>query len=323
MQVSNLLIKPFSGADDDRWDDLCLNSCNGTFLHTRKYLSYHGDRFIDQSVVIEDKDGCLLGLFPAATHPDNDKTIVSHPGITYGGIVHNGRLCGEKMIQAFEALIDYYRASGFAVMQYKAIPSIYHQIPSNDDSYALFRLNARRYRCDLSATIDLLNPGKISNRRKRGLAKAKKNGLVIQRGVQYIEQLWVVLSDNLERKHQLKPVHIIAEIKDLQSRFPENIQVVVALKDKQVVAGVILFVEKMVEHAQYIASSELGYQYAALDLIFMSCIEVAKNNQKRYFDFGNSNEKQGQYLNSGLHQFKHEFGAGSVVHEFYEILLRK
>jgi hypothetical protein len=321
--MNNLLIKTYSDTDDERWDELCHKSCNGTFLHTRKYLSYHEERFVDQSVVIEDKEGGLLGLFPAATHLDNEKIIVSHPGITYGGIVHNGKLYGDKMIQAFEALIDYYRTNGFDVMQYKVVPSIYHRMLSNDDSYALFRLNARRYRCDLSATIGLWNHGKISSRRKRSLAKAKKNGLVVQHGVQYIEPLWMVLSENLERKHQAKPVHTITEIKELQSRFPENIQVVVALKDNQVVAGVILFVERMVEHAQYIASSEQGYQYAALDLIFMTCIEVAKNNQKRYFDFGISNEKQGQFLNNGLYQFKHEFGAGSVVHEFYEILLRK
>ena len=42
-----------------------------------------------------------------------------------------------------------------------------------------------------------------------------------------------------------------------------------------------------------------------------------------YFDFGISNEDEGRVLNEGLYRFKYEFGAGSAVHEFYELDLTK
>jgi len=39
----------------------------------------------------------------------------------------------------------------------------------------------------------------------------------------------------------------------------------------------------------------------------------------RYFDFGTSNECEGTVLNEGLYQYKHEYGGGGAVHEFYDI----
>jgi lipid II:glycine glycyltransferase (peptidoglycan interpeptide bridge formation enzyme) len=43
----------------------------------------------------------------------------------------------------------------------------------------------------------------------------------------------------------------------------------------------------------------------------------------RYFDFGISNEQEGRILNEGLYRFKVSFGAGGVVHEFYEVELER
>jgi len=45
--------------------------------------------------------------------------------------------------------------------------------------------------------------------------------------------------------------------------------------------------------------------------------EVYKD--KRYFDFGISNENNGRYLNVGLINQKEGFGARAVVHDFYEL----
>jgi hypothetical protein len=40
---------------------------------------------------------------------------------------------------------------------------------------------------------------------------------------------------------------------------------------------------------------------------------------KKYLDFGMSNEHKGKYLNLGLIAQKEGFGAGSVVYDFYEL----
>jgi lipid II:glycine glycyltransferase (peptidoglycan interpeptide bridge formation enzyme) len=91
--------------------------------------------------------------------------------------------------------------------------------------------------------------------------------------------------------------------------------------DCKVVAGVLLFITPTAHHAQYIASSGTGYAISALDLVFEYAIKAARNQDKRWFDFGISNENEGKLLNDGLYRFKSEFGGGGTVHEFYELKL--
>lgn len=292
-----------------------------TFLHSRRFLSYHGERFADASVLVEDDRGRLRGLFPAAVVPGTSSVVMSHPGITYGGLLHDGNSGGQKLLQMLEAIISHYRDVGFRMLRYKCIPHIYHQSPSQDDIYALFRLEATRYRCDLSCAVDLDGRRKPSARRQRGLRKAQSNDVVIRRGGQYAGELWRVLEDNLSRRHQAKPVHSLEEICLLEERFPENIEFVVAMATSEIVAGVVLFKSPRVVHAQYIAASQQGQDICALDAVFEQCLRDAANEGKRYFDFGISNENEGWLLNAGLFDFKSEFGGGGVIHEFYEICL--
>ena len=40
---------------------------------------------------------------------------------------------------------------------------------------------------------------------------------------------------------------------------------------------------------------------------------------KDYFDFGNSNENNGEFVNQGLLYWKEGFGARSITQDFYEI----
>jgi hypothetical protein len=44
----------YAEQDAEAWDKLVVESWNGTFLHQRRFLSYHGDRFQDLSLIIED-----------------------------------------------------------------------------------------------------------------------------------------------------------------------------------------------------------------------------------------------------------------------------
>jgi hypothetical protein len=305
-------------SDTDTWDEFCLESFQATLLHTRRFLSYHGDRFVDRSLIIEE-DGKWLGLFPAALNPNETTHVVSHPGITYGGIVHQGDLKGTKMISALEELGQYYAALGYAKLIYKVVPTFYHKAPAQDDLYALFRLGARRIRCDISSTIDLSHRLPVSQRRKRSLKKAIKSGISIIEGRQYLAALWEILVDNLANRHGVKPVHSLSEITLLAERFPENIQCVCGVLDNIVVAGTLLFITPTTFHAQYIASSEVGFDVSALDAIFDNCIDAAKQGGKQWFDFGINTENAGLKLNDGLYAFKSEFGGGGTVHEFFEL----
>ncbi len=311
----------FNPSEQLSWDNFCNNCYQSTFLHTKKFISYHRDKFRDHSVIIE-SNGKWLGLFPAAEDPIDASSIISHPGITYGGILHQGALRGQSMIDALILLKDYYAKSNYEKLIYKKIPYIYHQAPSCDDTYGLFVLKAKLIRCDLSSTIDNDVRLKISDRRKRSYKKTIKNGIFIQNDLSLLPKFWNILEDNLRIKYNKNPVHSLDEVLLISSLFPENIKCICAVYDNKVIAGVLLFISSTVFHSQYIASNEIGHNLSALDIVFEYCIESSKLHNKRWFDFGISNENNGLFLNSGLFTYKSEFGAGSVPHEFYQIDLK-
>jgi hypothetical protein len=312
-------ILPYEAQLAGRWDELAARCPAATFLQTRRFLAYHGDRFDDASLLVEDDGRGIVGLLPAAADPADGRCVLSHPGVTFGGLLHDGRLRGERMVEALELVAAHYAGRGFASLRYKAVPYIYHVAPSCDDLYALFRMGAVRYRCDLSCAVDLAAPRAPSERRRRGLKKALKAGVEVAEGVGYAAALWAVLEDNLRRKYGASPVHTLDEITRLHALFPEAVSFVVALVGGEVVAGVVLFSGARVTHVQYVASGEAGYDLSALDAVFEECIRVAAGRGARYFDFGTSNEDEGRRLNATLYQFKSEFGGGGVAYESYEL----
>ncbi len=315
----NIEIISYQQIDEAVWDSFCVNAENATLLHTRRFLSYHGTRFNDHSVLIT-KDGKLAGLFPAAESPQNPEKIVSHPGITYGGLLHQGNLGGMLMVEVLCKICRYYAREGYQWLEYKPVPFIYTARPVQDDLYALFRLGAKRLRTDLSCAIDLGNQRPLNQRRKRALKKARLV-VTVSSDPALLGDLWGVLAENLARRHETKPVHSLAELTLLREKFPQEIIIRCALIDGLVEAGLVLFNSPMVWHTQYIAASEVAYKVSALDAVFDAVIHEAQQKGVRYFDFGISNEKEGWVLNDGLYRFKSEFGGGGIIHECYELLL--
>jgi hypothetical protein len=311
-------VVPYNEALAMEWDSFCATTLQGTLLHTRKFLSYHADRFVDQSLLIKE-DGRVIGMLPAALHRSDTSCVVSHPGATYGGIVHTGYLRGRRMLEAMSAILRHYRDLGAKTLVYKSVPIIYHRSLAQDDLYAIFRLGGRRTQCDLSSTICLTARLPISERRRRSLRKALQANTQVIDCSDRLSEFWTILSENLARKYEKRPVHTVSELELLVRRFPNEIKLLVALVDGQIEAGTLLFRTPTCDHAQYIAASQRGNQVCALDAVFDHCITAANSAEKRWFDFGISTEDSGQLLNEGLYGFKSEFGAGGTLYESYEL----
>lgn len=321
----NVSIVPYTSDEELLWDDFVINCPMATFLHTRKFLAYHGSRFQDQSLLFFNEKNRLVGVLPAANKPNQEDIVLSHPGATFGGIVHRGKLIGSEIVEVFKGIINYYKKKGIKGLIYKAVPYIYHQSPVADDLYALFYLNAMLYRRDLSCTVDLLLPPPLSNKDhsklRNCIRKSEKSGLSIKEGVEYLSQLWTILVANLEEKYNTMPVHSLEEMKNLISLFPGNVKVVVACIGDEVVAGTILFCHKIVMHTQYLVVTGDGAKIFALDAIIQYCIKQATEKGYRYFDFGMNNEREGRVLNHSLYLSKVKHGGGGVVYDFYKIVL--
>jgi lipid II:glycine glycyltransferase (peptidoglycan interpeptide bridge formation enzyme) len=108
------------------------------------------------------------------------------------------------------------------------------------------------------------------------------------------------------------------EIELLARRFPERIRLFTAYRRDTLLAGAVLYVSDHVCHVQYNASSPDGRKLGAIDLLFGHIIDSFAQ-RLRYFDFGISTDRDGRFLNRGLVQYKQEFGARAVTHDFYRL----
>ena len=295
------------------WNNLIDISKNGTFLFNRNYMDYHSDRFIDFSLLVYRKEK-LVAVFPANI---NDNVIYSHQGLTYGGLIYVNKLSVVDVLGIFESIIHYYKNNNIRIIVYKAIPYIYSNYPSQEDLYALFRNRAQIIGCNISSAICQKEKMKFSELRRRGIKKAKKNDILCAMSDNF-ESFWNVLTANLGAKYDVKPVHSIDEIKYLHSIFPQNIKLYIAEKQSEVLAGVVAFISRNIIHIQYISASPEGKELGALDLLFDYLINTEYKDFD-YFDFGQSTEQMGYYLNENLLFQKEGFGGRGVVYNVYEI----
>ena len=319
-----ITVTRYTPKNHQTWNEFVKQSRQGTFLFDRNYMDYHQDRFHDHSLMIYYKDK-LYALLPAnevVSASNNEipqKELVSHQGLTYGGLLTCNKMTAEHTCETFEAIGNYLKQEGFSKLTYKAIPWIYHKIPSEEDLYALIHvgkasLSAR----EISTTILLQNKLRFSEQRRRGVNKAKKNSLIIRQSSQEdVFAFWNILNNNLQQKYHTRPVHSNEELQLLMSRFPENIIGYSVLKDEEVIAGTIIFITPQVIHTQYIGASEKGKEEGALDLLFDYLINQKKWNAP-YFDFGKSTEDRGNYLNTNLIHQKEGFGGRGVAYDTYE-----
>ncbi len=202
------------------------------------------------------------------------------------------------------------------------LPKIYHTLPSDEMDYLLFKTNATLIRKDITSVIDAKYRLTIqSSNRKRGLKRAKNQRLLVKESSDFYDFWDDILIPNLIATHKVKPVHSLEEISQLKLHFPKNIRQFNVYKDDKIVAGATIFETKHVAHVQYISANSNKQQLGSLDMLFDVLInDIFKT--KKYFDFGISNENQGQNINQGLLTWKESFGARSISHEFYRVNTR-
>jgi hypothetical protein len=300
------------------WNKLVKDSKNGTFLLNRNYMDYHEDRFQDCSLVFAEGDK-ILGVLPA-NWSDKDKTVYSHQGLTYGGLILHTDVTAVQVMQMIDESLEYYKEKFSAVrMVYKPTPYIYHKYPSQEDLYAIYRHQAVLLTRGLSSTIPLLHPLSMKQSRKGGVRKAISNSLYLSK-TNDVEAFWNILNYVLTTYHHTCPVHSIEELNLLLTRFPKEIQLFVVKDVDEIVAGTLLFVMPQVVHVQYIAASDKGKELGALDLLFHYLINE-KYKDIPYLDFGVSTEEGGLILNEGLEFQKEGFGGRGVCYDSYEIIL--
>lgn len=312
-ESSSLRIRRYRDADRANWDNWIRQSKNGTFLFYREYMEYHKDRFDDHSLIFTDAQDEWVAVMPATVNKNNE--LVSHGGLTYGGLVTSKKTKGNVPLQAFHGLTAYCRGASLKKLRYKVVPHIYHEIPAEDDLYALFRCGAQLIRRDLSSTIRMDSRLPYSKGRKYCLKLAEKAQVTLMEEPAFDE--FFELEQRVLEKHNTKPVHTASEMKALQTAFPKNIRLFTARLSGEFLAGLLMYESSCVAHAQYMGANERGKEVGALDALIDHALNLYAG--KRFFDFGISTEQDGLYLNEGLLSQKEMFGARTIAYDTYDL----
>lgn len=315
--MSDWKIHRYDPVEVQEWNGFVSSARNSTFLFDRRYMDYHADRFADCSWVVR-KKGRIMAALPA--NITSDGVLHSHGGLTYGGwILPPAHIDGNDMLEIFSMCCDVWAEQGIVALDYKPLPYIYADSPSQEDEYALFRLGAVLTERNLSSTVDMRHGWRPNKMQKRHLAAALRLPISVEE-TDDVHVFMAMLHSCLLERHNTVPVHTPEEMTMLRTAFPGNIRLFVAKLDGCPHAGVCVYDTGVVAHAQYIATTPEGRRSNLLSPLFHRLItEVFAD--RRYFDFGISNEDHGRYLNAGLLRQKTSYGAGATVYSRFTLSL--
>lgn len=296
------------------WEYLVDASFNGTFMHKRDFIDYHGDKFEDCSLMVY-KNNKIVGVFPAAKV---NGIVVSHPGLTFGGLVYNDQLRGYEILESLLLIKEHFDTT----IRYKATPVEFHRHAVSDDLWGLFKLNAVKAASELSAILNPLTTNyEYWPDRKQELSSLKDNLTLSAMNLSdfsLVSEFWnSIVIPNLI-KHGTTPVHSPEDICYLYSKFPVFMKGLLARHTSgKMVGGLIIFRFNKSYHVQYSVTNSKGRALGAMSLLHHYMIEHLPADVHSY-NFGKSTEENGNVLNHSLYYYKNSFGGGSMNYDVYE-----
>lgn len=312
--MSKYAVLKYSSDYHNQWNRFVTTSKNGTFLFHRDFMEYHSDRFNDFSLMVFEGSK-LTAVLPANI---SGHEVFSHQGLTYGGLLYSDKLKQAAVLEIVKVVLMFLSVNDITKLHYKQIPFIYHKTPAQEVEYALFLVHAKTVRRDALSVIENASRIKVAANRMEGVKKGIANAFTVKQSDDFGRFWNELLIPNLKARHNAKPVHTEEEILRLKSLFPDTIKLFTLEQNGRIAAGAVLFETDTVVHAQYISSGDDKNETGSLDYLFYHLI-TAEFNNKKYFDFGISNEQGGRKLNNGLSFWKESYGARTVVQDFYEV----
>ena len=314
-------ILPYKSEMENRWDRFVMeDSINGTFLQTRKFLSYHpADRFKDTSFLVA-KSGIVVAAVPGC---DMDGDFVSHPGSTFGGpVISKDFYSGNKILDIIKVMTDHL-GQNFNSVRLKPTSRIFCTKPTDLLEYALEREGYTRHSelsC-FSALAQDSDPLESCTRECRhNFRIAEKLDLTYGEIKASELDAFYRFLELSKARYNTKPVHTLAELRDLKKRFPEEILFRGVWQGETYLSGMMIFVFRQARalHFQYLAPDDTKRDTCATTALFVNAMREGSRLGFERFSWGISTEDGGNILNENLYRFKESFGALPSVNARYE-----
>jgi len=329
-------IRPYDAAQAQRWDDFVLqHAMNGTFLQSRRFLSYHPQgRFDDASLMIYNGQELCAVLPAAAQVVDGVRMLRSHPGSTFGGpIVGPELLRAPKLVELVSAIDGYAVEQGFGACELKLTSDLFSTLPTDALQYALYHAG---YTDEVEIAAYLPIAGKTheelvadySFNKRYDMKKCVKAGLSFREihTHEEIRAFYDLLCWNLQ-KFDAKPVHTLEELIDFHDDRLRDEIVLLGVYEPQgrMVAGACLFsfAQADVLHTQYLATAPDVKGYVPSTFLYDSVIQEGVLRGVKTISFGTSTHDRGRVLNTGLIQNKEGYGALHSLNRIYTKVYRE
>jgi hypothetical protein len=316
--MTKYTIQYYQKSDYKIWNDFINHAKNATFLFHRDFMEYHQDRFEDASLLIFE-DQKLTAVLPANKA---GKSIYSHQGLTYGGLVYSAKLKAEKVELILDEVLSFLKENEFETFYYKPIPDFYLNNGNREIDFFLFKKGAITEHKEMNLAVNLQLPLQISKSKLKHFRRIENLDLDIVEEEDFTPFWSLVLAPRLLEKFNVKPVHKIEEITLLKEKFPQNIKQYSVYQENEIIAGITVFETENVVKSQYGATSKKGEKVRALDFLFISLIEKYKRQGKSFFDMGIVNEDDEKGYRPGLLTQKEELGCTVYNQNFYKIEIK-
>ena len=326
----------FQEEDAAVWDDFLLQTVNGTFLQSRRFLSYHpAGRFVDCSLMIYDKKHHLVAVCPGAEQVEDGKRVfVSHPGSTFGGLlIAPKRYKAGKVLAMLDALEAWWREAGFDAADLRITPSLFSQQEEDLLDYALFH-HGYEDAVELSTYIDYDGyrepvESNFAQFKRTKFHRGERSGFYGRplRLPEELDDFYDILTENLS-KYDTHPVHTRTELLDFaEQRLSQECGFYGIFlpgdTGERMLAGAMMFYFHTVgvAHTQYLAAVSDYRKESPMTFLYACLIETMRQRGFRKLSFGISTEKRGRFLNAGLITSKEAYGSHhSVNRKFWKDL---
>lgn len=327
MPAEPIHVRPYEERDAASWNAFVADAANGTVFHQRRFLAYHPrGRFRDASLVFA-KRGRTLAVLPAAEgEMGSRRTLRSHPGSSYGGLVIRPGLGAEDCDALVAALLRSARDGGFSRIELRSAPRVFQLELCDALDFAYYRHGFRPERFELSTCYDVARLGSRDPRdevvlasfepRCRGKTRQALRSRLKTRACDDLRDLadfHRILSRNLE-KHRVRPTHSAEELAELKKRLGDDLHLLGVLSSGRMIAGTLAFAcNRRAMHLFYIAADPDFLPLRPVNLAVLRAIQLAARRGVHYLNFGISTEDGGRCANWGLFRFKEGFGGRGVL----------
>lgn len=282
--MSSITIKEFQDTYSNKWDEYVNSSVNSTFFHligwkgvlerTFRYKSYY---------IYAESHGKICGVLPLFLIKNllSGRALVSLPFGVYGGVCADNEHIENLLIEEAKKLTKK-KNSSYLELRNKS------KNIGNMPTKFLYSTFIKELPTIPKDCLEFL-PRKSRAAARKGI----NSELKIDIGLPNIRSFYDVYTKSV---HNLgSPVFPIKFLKNLISRFKNDIVILIVKNKEKPIAGVFTFLFKDTILPYYGGSLPQYLNLQPNNFMYLKLMEYGVENGFRYFDFGRSKEGTGSY----------------------------